>query len=139
VIPSRDPTEGGPSVPRRRRAWPAIVLLIVLAGLAYIVTLPMRQTAFTVRDHELVRGENGSVIEGELSNRGEAAPRVRVEAYLYDADGLYLATVERTYTDVPAQSTIPIRLPIDLTISDRVARYSLYAGVAPNPLAPSMD
>jgi hypothetical protein len=116
-----------------------VAVLLLLTGLVYVVTLPMRQTAFTLREHALVRNGSRPAIEGELRNRGEFAPLVRVEAYLYDGEGRYLATVERTYTDVPAESAIPITLPIDPTMTDRIARYSLYAGVGPNPLAPTMD
>jgi hypothetical protein len=137
MTPSSNPAD--PDLRRRRRYWPAVAVLLVLVGLIYVITLPMRQTAFTVRGHELVRGEDGPVIEGELRNRGEAAPWVRVEAYLYDAEGHYLATVERTYTEVPEQSAIPIRLPVDPALADRVARYSVYAGVGPNPFAPDME
>ena len=134
------PRPGSRSIPPRQRravAWTAA--LLALAGFLYIVTLPMRQSGFTVRDHELVRGEGGVAIEGVLRNRGETAPLVRVEAYLYDADGVYLTTSGQSYRDVAAGSSTRVRLPIEPALAARVERYSLYAGVTPNPFAPGMD
>ena len=108
-------------------------------GLVYVVTLPMRQAPFAVRNHELVVSGEQAAIEGELRNRGADAPWVRVEAYLYDGERRYLATAEATYRDVAAGSVSRFRLPIDPVLGGRVARYSLYAGVGPNPYAPERD
>jgi hypothetical protein len=103
---------------------------------AYVVTLPMRQAPFSLRDHAIVRQGQQAAIEGVLQNRGEAAPAVRIEAYLYDGDRRYLTTLERTYRDVPARSATRIQLTIDPALAARVERYSLYAGIGPNPFAP---
>jgi hypothetical protein len=106
---------------------------------AYVVTLPMRQAPFSLRDHAIVRQGQEAAIEGVLQNRGGGAPAVRVEAYLYDGDRRYLATLERTYRDVPARSVVRVHLPIDPALAARAERYSLYAGIGPNPFAPDGD
>jgi hypothetical protein len=134
------PRRGSRSIPPRQRrvvAWTAALLAV--AGFLYIVTLPMRQSGFTVGDHELVKGDGGAAIEGVLHNRGETAPLVRVEAYLYDAAGVYLATSGQSYRDVTAGSSTPVRLPNEPAFAARVERYTVYAGVTPNPFAPGMD
>ena len=115
------------------------MVLLGLIGLVYVVTLPMRQAPFSVRDHELVVSGEEAAIVGRLRNRGAEAPWVRVEAYLYDGEGRYLATAEATYRDVAAASVSRFRLPIDPELGGRIARYSLYAGVGPNPYAPDRD
>ena len=135
---SPDPRPRSPGSRRRRHgAWVAALLGIV--ALVYVVTLPMRQAPFSVRDHELTLGRGEATIEGSLRNRGAEAPWVRVEAYLYDADNRYLGTVEATYRDVPKGSVSRFRLPIEPSLAGRVERYSLYAGVGPNPYAPDRN
>lgn len=110
--------------------------LVGLAGLVWVLLLPMRQAPFIVASHELVRGPDGAAIAGRLRNRGEAAPRVLLEAYLYDPENRYLGTARGALAAVPADVTVEFRVPLDPRSADRVGRYSLYAGSEPNPFAP---
>lgn len=115
-------------------AW--IGAILGIAGLVYVMTLPMRQTPYSIRDHELVATDEGAAIVGSLRNRGATAPVLHVEAYLYDAENRYLGKAEATYRDVPGDSVSQLRLPVDPALAGRIERYSLYAGVGPNPFAP---
>lgn len=105
-----------------------------VAGLVWITLLPSRQATFRIEEHEL--RVSGSEIVGRVANRGPAVPALRLEAYLYDAENRYLGTARVAVRDVPAEATLPFRVPLDPGLAGRVARYSLYAGTAPNPFAP---
>lgn len=115
-------------------AWAAIVLATV-AGLVWITLLPMRQTPFRLSDHSIV-AEGGPAIEGRLVRHGDAATDVLVEAYLYDVDNRYLGTAQTRVPEVAADGEVRFRIALEPRVADRVARYSLYAGVRPNPFAP---
>jgi hypothetical protein len=110
--------------------------LAVVAGLVWVMLLPMRQAPFTVESHELVRGSHGDGIEGRLENRGEPAARVLVEAYLYDGENRYLGTAQTGLAGVPGGATVDFVIPVDARLAGRVSRYSLYAGTKTNPFAP---
>jgi hypothetical protein len=96
----------------------------------------MRQTPYSIRDHELVVTGEGAAIVGQLKNRGATAPVLHVEAYLYDGENRYLGKAEATYRDVPGDSVSRLTLPVDPALAGRIERYSLYAGTGPNPFAP---
>ncbi|MDX1660332.1 MAG: FxLYD domain-containing protein [Gemmatimonadota bacterium] len=125
---------------RRRRkplskiAWVAIGLVTV-AGLVWITLLPMRHTDFRVVDHALVR-DGGTAIEGRLVRNGDAASNVLVEAYLYDEENRYLGTVQSTVDRVAADGEADFRIPVEPALAHRAERYTVYAGVRPNPFAP---
>lgn len=119
----------------RTAAWVGVGLLAV-AGLVYVVLLPIRQAPLKVVDHELAGGPEGLAIVGRLRNQGEAAPRVLVEAYLYDSENRYLGTARAVLDAMPSGATTDFRIPLDSRTAERVGRYSLYAGTEPNPFAP---
>jgi hypothetical protein len=143
---SEMPPAGGEEVPHRRAARPIparqrrlvgwVAALLALAGLAYVVTLPMRQSDFAVEDHALVRRGGLVTIEGALRNRGADAPVVRIEAYLYDEAARYLGTVTSELADVAEGATVRFRLSVPPDLAPRVDRYTVYAGLEPNPFAP---
>lgn len=109
---------------------------MAVAGLVWVMLLPMRQAPFTVESHEMVRGAEGLGIDGRLRNRGEAASMVLVEAYLYDAENRYLGTAQTALAGVPDRATVDFRIPVDARLAPHLSRYSLYAGTSPNPFAP---
>lgn len=113
------------------------VALLAVAGLVWIMLLPMRQAPFMVETHE-VREEPGGglAIAGRVRNRGEPAARLVVEAYLYDGENRYLGTVWTVLETVPGDATLDFAIPLDPRLAGRVGRYSLYAGTSPNPFAP---
>lgn len=115
-------------------AWAAIVAGTI-AGLVWIVVLPMRQTPFRIADHVLV-ADGGPAIEGRLVRHGEAAADVLVEAYLYDGRNRYLGTARTRIDRIAADGEARFRIPLAEGEAGRVARYSLYAGTRPNPFAP---
>lgn len=120
--------------PLPKVAWVAIAVVTV-TGLVWIALLPMRQTDFRVVDHELV-ADGGTAIEGRLVRNGDAASNVLVEAYLYDDDNRYLGTAQSTVDRVPADGEADFRIPVDRRLADRASRYTVYAGLRPNPFAP---
>jgi hypothetical protein len=105
---------------------------------AWVVTLPMRQTRFQVVEHRLERSGQGAEVRGRLRNRGAEARQVLVEAYLYDDANRWLGTAQTTLDLAPADSVVPFAVPIDARLGAALERYSLYAGLEPNPLAPGM-
>lgn len=117
-----------------RVAWVAIGLVTVVA-LVWITLLPMRQTEFRVVDHGLV-ARDGPAIEGRLVRNGEAASNVLVEAYLYDEQNRYLGTAQTSVARIAGDGEATFRISLDSRVADRVARYTVYAGVRPNPFAP---
>lgn len=124
---------------RRSRRTAAVAGGILLAAAAaWVVTLPMRQTRFQIVEHRLESSGAGLAVRGMLRNRGEAATGVLVEAYLYDAGNRWLGTAQATLARTPADSTVPFVVPIEPRLARAVERYSLYAGVEPNPYAPGM-
>lgn len=130
------PRESRPLSPRTRRvaAVAGTLLLVVVVG--WVVTLPMRQTRFQVVEHRL-EGAGGTIeVQGRLRNRGDEARGVLVEAYLYDDENRWLGTAQGTLVLAPADSVIPFAIPIDPGLARAVERYSLYAGLEPNPFAP---
>ncbi|HJR54884.1 MAG TPA: FxLYD domain-containing protein [Gemmatimonadota bacterium] len=112
-------------------------LLIVGIG-AWVVTLPMRQTRFQVLEHRLERTGQGAEVRGRLRNRGAEARQVLVEAYLYDGDNRWLGTARTSLEVVPADSAVAFAVAIEARLAGPLERYSLYAGLEPNPLAPGM-
>ncbi len=112
-------------------------MLIIAIG-AWVVTLPMRQTRFQVVEHRLVRSGQGAEVRGLLKNRGPEARQVLLEAYLYDGENRWLGTAEASLELAPADSVVPFAVPIEARHARAVERYSLYAGLEPNPLAPGM-
>ncbi|HKY61288.1 MAG TPA: hypothetical protein VJP59_09780, partial [Gemmatimonadota bacterium] len=63
---------------------------------------------------------------------------VLVEAYLYDDENRWMGTARETLGLIPADSVVPFAIPVDPGLALGVERYSLYAGLEPNPLAPGM-
>jgi hypothetical protein len=112
-------------------------LLIVGIG-AWVVTLPMRQTRFQVIEHRLERSGMETEVRGRIRNRGAEARQVLVEAYLYDRENRWLGTAHTTLDVAPADSEMPFAVPIDAGLAGALERYSLYAGLEPNPFAPGM-
>jgi hypothetical protein len=112
--------------------------ILLAAAVAWVVTLPMRQTRFQIVEHRLERSGAGLEVRGMLRNRGESATGVLVEAYLYDAGNGWLGTAQATLARTPGDSTVPFAVPIEPRLARAVERYSLYAGVEPNPYAPGM-
>lgn len=112
--------------------------LLLAAAAAWIVTLPMRQTRFQIVEHRLGRSEEGVEVRGRLRNRGDEAREVLVEAYLYDGGSRWLGTAQATLARAPADSTVPFAIPVGPRLARSLERYSLYAGLEPNPLAPGM-
>lgn len=115
--------------------WIAVGVLFI-AGLVYVMLLPMREAPFRVVEHEIARAQGAPAIVGRLRNGGETAPRLLVEAYLYGDDDRYLGTARTVLETVPGEATVPFRIPLSSRFADRVERYSLYAGDSPNPYAP---
>ena len=110
--------------PRSRRIA-AVVGTLVLVGIgAWVVTLPMRQTRFQVVEHRLERTGQGA--------------EVLVEAYLYDGQNRWLGTARTSLEVAPADSVMGFAVPIEARLAGPLERYSLYAGLEPNPLAPGM-
>ena len=110
--------------------------LIGVAGLVWLMLLPLRQAPYTVESHGLRSGAGQTAIEGRLRNRGDAVPALLIEAYLYDTENRYLGTAQSSLTAVPARTTVDFRIPVEPRAASRVERYSLYAGTTPNPFAP---
>lgn len=132
------PREAKPLSPRTRRlAWVLGGTALVVA-LAWVVTLPMRQTRFQVVEHALVSGGPGAEIRGRLRNRGGEAREVLVEAYLYDGENHWLGTARSRVARVAADSVAAFAIPVEPRFATAVDRYSLYAGLEPNPFAPGM-
>jgi hypothetical protein len=112
--------------------------LAILGILAWVVTLPMRQTRFQVVEHRLERSGQAAEVRGRLRNRGAEARQVLVEAYLYDGENRWLGTAQTTLELAPADSVVPFSVPIEARLAGPLERYSLYAGLEPNPFAPGM-
>lgn len=123
---------------RSRRTATIAGGVLLAAAVAWVVTLPMRQTRFQIVEHQLESSGSGLKVRGMLRNRGEEATEVLVEAYLYDAGNRWLGTAQATLARTPAGSTIPFAVPVEARLARAVERYSLYAGVEPNPYAPGM-
>ena len=130
------PRESRPLSPRTRRIAAVAGTLLLVAVVGWVVTLPMRQTRFQVVEHRLAGGGGSVEVQGRLRNRGEEARGVLVEAYLYDDQNRWLGTAQGTLARAPADSVIPFAIPIDPGLARAVERYSLYAGLEPNPFAP---
>ena len=112
--------------------------MLIVGIVAWVVTLPMRQTRFQVVEHRLERSGQDAEVRGRIRNRGEAARQVLVEAYLYDGENRWLGTAQTTLDVAPAESEIPFAVPIEPRLAGALERYSLYAGLEPNPFAPGM-
>jgi hypothetical protein len=124
--------------PNARRIAAVVGTLLLVGMGAWVVTLPMRQTRFQVVEHRLERSGEGAEVRGRLRNRGALARQVLVEAYLYDADNRWLGTAQTALEVAPADSVVPFAVPIEARLARALDRYSLYAGLEPNPLAPGM-
>ena len=130
------PRESKPLSPRTRRiAW-IVGGLALVATFAWVVTLPLRQTRFQVVEHDLVTTAEGAQIRGRIRNRGAAAQAVLVEAYLYDGQNRWLGTARGELARAAADSVVPFAILVEPRLSRAVERYSLYAGLEPNPFAP---
>lgn len=129
----------GPLSREARWIGGGIALVAFVALAVWIVILPMRQTRFQVVEHALEATSRGAAIEGRILNRGPAARDVLVEAYLYDDRGRYLRTVRTVLDTVAGEREVVFRIPVEPAISDRVERYSMYAGQEANPYAPAMQ
>lgn len=112
--------------------------MLLAAGVAWVITLPMRQTRFQIVEHRLQSAGATLEVRGLLRNRGGEAGDVLVEAYLYDAENRWLGTAQATLARTPADSIVPFAVPVAARLAPAVERYSLYAGVEPNPYAPGM-
>lgn len=110
----------------------------MVAIVAWVVTLPMRQTRFQVVEHRLERAGQEAEVRGHLRNRGPEARQVLIEAYLYDEENRWLGTAEAILEVAPADSTVPFAVPVEPRLAAALERYSLYAGLEPNPFAPGM-
>jgi hypothetical protein len=110
--------------------------VLLVAIVAWVVTLPMRQTRFQVVEHRLESSGEGAEVRGRLRNRGDEARAVLLEAYLYDDQNRWLGTADGTLERAPADSTVPFVIRVEPGLAGAVERYSLYAGVEPNPFAP---
>ena len=128
--------EPRPLSPRARRAATIAGGIAIALIVGWVVTLPMRQTRFQVVEHGLEVSEEGTEVRGRLRNRGADADAVVLEAYLYDEANRWLGTASGTLVRVPADSTVPFTIPVEDRLAGVLARYSLYAGLEPNPLAP---
>ena len=122
--------------PRARRGAAIGGGIAIALIVGWVVTLPMRQTRFQVVEHGLEVSEEGTGVRGRLRNRGADADAVVLEAYLYDETNRLLGTASGTLVRVPADSIVPFTIPVEDRIARVLARYSLYAGLEPNPLAP---
>ena len=130
------PREAKPLSARTRRiAWVAGGIVLAAAVL-WVITLPMRQTRFQVVEHRIAGGGDAVEVQGRLRNRGAEARAVLVEAYLYDDENRWIGTAQTTLASVPADSTVAFSIPVDPGLALGVERYSLYAGLEPNPFAP---
>lgn len=132
---ARDPR---PLSRRSRRTAAIAGTLLLAAAVGWVVTLPMRQTRFQVVEHRLESVGSGLEVRGLLRNRGGEARAVLVEAYLYDAGNRWLGTAQAILDRTPADSTVPFAIPVEPRLARAVERYSLYAGVEPNPYAPDL-
>lgn len=132
------PRESKPIDPRVRRVAALVGVLAILGIGAWVVTLPMRQTRFQVVEHRLERRGQEAEVRGRLRNRGAEAREVLVEAYLYDDENRWLGTAQTTLEIAPADSVVPFVVPIEAGLGTALERYSLYAGLEPNPFAPGM-
>lgn len=132
------PRQGRSLSPRARRISAVVGGLLIVGIGAWVVTLPMRQTRFQVVEHRLERSGQGAEVRGRLRNRGPEARQVLVEAYLYDGENRWLGTAETSLEVAPADSVVPFSVPIDARLAGALERYSLYAGLEPNPFAPGM-
>ena len=130
------PRESRPLSPRTRRIAAVAGTVLLVAVVGWVVTLPMRQTRFQVVEHRLETAGGSVEVRGRLRNRGDEARGVLVEAYLYDDENRWVGTAQGTLARAPADSVIPFAIPIDPGLAWGVERYSLYAGVEPNPFAP---
>lgn len=130
------PRESRPLSPKARRTAILVGTLVIVAAVGWVVTLPMRQTRFQVVEHRLETAAGGVEVRGRLRNRGEEARQVLVEAYLYDHQNRWLGTAQQTLARAPGDSTVPFAIPVDPGLARAVERYSLYAGLEPNPFAP---
>ncbi|HEY7573707.1 MAG TPA: hypothetical protein VIB08_00925 [Thermoanaerobaculia bacterium] len=130
--------ESRPLSPRARRTAAIAGGILIAAIAGWVVTLPMRQTRFQIVEHRLETSAEGVEVRGRLRNRGADAPAVLLEAYLYDDRNRWLGTAAGSLTGVPADSTVPFAIPIEPALARNLERYSLYAGLEPNPLAPGM-
>jgi hypothetical protein len=124
--------------PRTRRIAAVAGTLVLVGIVAWVVTLPMRQTRFQVVEHRLERSGREAEVHGRLRNRGADARQVLVEAYLYDGQNRWLGTAQTTLDVAPADSVVPFSVPIEARFAGPLERYSLYAGLEPNPFAPGM-
>lgn len=125
-----------PLSPRTRRIAGIGGTVLLVAIVAWVVTLPMRQTRFQVVEHRLESSGEGAEVRGRLRNRGDEARAVLLEAYLYDDQNRWLGTADGTLERAPADSTVPFVIRVEPGLAGAVERYSLYAGVEPNPFAP---
>lgn len=130
--------EPRPLSPRARRGAAIAGGITIALIVGWVVTLPMRQTRFHVVEHGLEVSEEGTEVRGRLRNRGGDADAVVLEAYLYDEKNRWIGTASGTIVRVPADSTVSFTIPIEDRMAGALARYSLYAGLEPNPLAPGM-
>ena len=130
--------ESRPLSRRTRRIAALVGGVLLAAAAAWVVTLPMRQTRFQVVEHRLERAGREAEVRGRLRNRGPAARQVLIEAYLYDGENRWLGTAETTLDVAPADSAVPFAVPIEARLAAALERYSLYAGLEPNPFAPGM-
>jgi len=130
--------ESKPLSARTRRLVWILGGAALLAILAWVVTLPMRQTRFQVVEHALVPAGEEVEIRGRLRNRGAEARNVLVEAYLYDDGNRWLGTAQSRVARVDGGATVPFAIPMEPRLAGSVERYSLYAGLEPNPFAPGM-
>ena len=127
-----------PMSDRARTASWIVGGLALVAICVWVVTLPMRQTRFQIVEHGLVTTDQGAEIRGRMRNRGEEARDVRVEAYLYDDRNRWLGTAEGRVARAAGDSTVPFAITVEPRMAGAVERYSLYAGLEPNPFAPGM-
>lgn len=121
----------------RRLAW-IVGGAALVAIVAWVVTLPMRQTRFQVVEHRLERAGQEAEVRGRLRNRGPEARQVLIEAYLYDEENRWLGTAEAIVEVAPADSAVLFAVPVEPRLAAALERYSLYAGLEPNPFAPGM-
>jgi hypothetical protein len=124
--------------PRARRIATVVGTLLIVGIVAWVVTLPMRQTRFQVVEHRLERAGQEAEVRGRLKNRGPEARQVLIEAYLYDGENRWLGTAETTLDVAPADSAVSFAVPVEARLAAALERYSLYAGLEPNPFAPGM-
>lgn len=112
--------------------------LLLAAAATWVVTLPMRQNRFQVVEHRLEGSGKGVEVRGRIRNRGDEAREVLIEAYLYDRDNRWLGTAQTTLVRAPADSIVSFVIAVEPRLARALERYSLYAGLEPNPFAPGM-